>query len=133
MSAGQIATLGGKGVDAIDASDNVLNLSFAQLNALGAVQLTAADTVTLADAGGVIGGLSAGQIAALGGKGVDGIDAGNNVLNLSLAQFNALGAVKLTASDTVTLADAGGAIGGLSAGQYRGPRRQGNRCHRRKR
>ncbi len=117
LSAAQLGALGGKGIDIIDASNNALNLSVAQLNALGAVQLTAADAVTLADAGGAIGGLSASQIAALGGKGVDAIDASDNVLNLSLAQFNALGAVNLTAADTVTLTDAGGSISGLSAAQ----------------
>ena len=115
LSVGQIAALAGKNVDTIDATDNVLNLSVAQLNALGTVKLTTSDTVTLADAGATLSSLTPAQIAALGGNGVDIIDASNDVLSLTLAQFTALGSVQLTASDTVTLTNSGSALSALDA------------------
>ncbi len=62
------------------------------------VGLTLADAVTIVDLGANLGALSVGQIAALAGKNVDAIDATDNVLNLSVAQLNALGTVKLTAA-----------------------------------
>ena len=57
-----------------------------------------------------IAGLTAAQIGALAGKGIDAIDASDDLLALSVAQYTALGAVTLTAGDTVTLADTGAAI-----------------------
>jgi Ca2+-binding RTX toxin-like protein len=117
LSATQIGQLAAKGIDALDAGDNGLSLSLAQFNALGSVALTASDAVTLSDTGAVLGALSAAQITALAGKGVDVIDARDNALSLSLAQFNALGTVALTAADAVTLADTGASLVGLSAAQ----------------
>jgi Ca2+-binding RTX toxin-like protein len=117
LSATQIGQLAAKGIDAIDASDNALSLSLAQFNALGTVNLTMSDTVTLSDTGAALGALSVAQISALAGKGVDVVDASNNALSLSLAQFNALGTVRLMAADAVTLADTGASLGGLSAAQ----------------
>ena len=101
------AALAAKGVDSIDATDNAFSLSVSELGFLGAIQLTAGDNVTLADAGGSLGALTAGQIQALGGRGIDSLDATDNVLNLTYAQFIALGAVTLATDDTVTLTESG--------------------------
>ncbi len=63
----QIGALAGKGIDIIDATDNVLSLTVAQEQALGTVTLTGADIVTLADTGANIAALTAAQIGALAG------------------------------------------------------------------
>lgn len=111
----QIAMFAAHGIDAINASDDVLALSVAQYTALGATTLTAGDMVTLADTGAAIAALTAGQFAALAGKNVDIIDANDNTLSLTAAQFTSLGTVTLTLSDAVTLADTGTAISALSS------------------
>lgn len=96
------------GVDAIDASDNVLNLTVAKFEAIaGSVSLTGADTVSLVDTGANLGAMSAEEIATLAGYGVDKLNASNNVLTLSVAQYNALGAVQLTGGDVVSIKDTG--------------------------
>ena len=115
----EVAALAAKGVDTIDAIDGVLSLSLAQFQALGAVELTDADAVTLTGTGATLAGLSAVDIATLDNRGIDRLDATDNVLALSVAQYQALGRVVLTATDLVTLADTGAALGGLSAGQIR--------------
>jgi len=116
LSVGAISLLATKGIDRIDATDNVLSLSVARYQALGSVALTEADTVTLADTGAAIAALTVADITALTGKGIDVIDATNNALTISLAQYQALGPVALTAADTVILADTAAAIGALSLG-----------------
>jgi Ca2+-binding RTX toxin-like protein len=116
LSASQIAALAGKGVDAIDATNNVLSLTFAKLQALGTVTLAAGDTVTLADTTAALEAMSVSDIAALAGKGVDRIDSLNNTLTLSVAKGDALGDVLLTASDVVTAADTSAELQALSVG-----------------
>ncbi|HEX3673161.1 MAG TPA: hypothetical protein VHU87_02710, partial [Rhizomicrobium sp.] len=117
LSPGAIGALGSLGVDHLDATDNVLALSVAQYEALGTVTLTAGDDVTLADTGANLETLSASAFGNLGANGIDHIDATDNVLTISLADFNALGSVTLTQSDTVTLADTGATISGFSSGE----------------
>ena len=106
---------GGLNIDTIDATDNVLSLTVAQYQALGVVTLTAADTVTLADAGATIAGLSAAQITAL--TNIDIFNATDNTLTLTAAQAVALAgtSITLTAADAVTLADSGAIIAAISA------------------
>ena len=116
LNPGQIAALSPLGVDHLDATDNVLALTVAQYEALGTVTLTAADVVTLADTSVHLETLSSTDIGNLGAGGIDHIDATDNVLTISLADFNALGSVTLTQSDVVTLADTGATISGLSTG-----------------
>jgi hypothetical protein len=101
------ATFAAHGVDTIDATDNVLSISLAQFNALGAVTLTLADTVTLADTGATIGGLSTGTIDALATAGIDAFDATNNAVTLSVAQFNRIVTdhIALASGDAVTISD----------------------------
>ena len=116
LSASQLAALAGKGVDAIDATNNVLSLTFAKLQALGTVTLAAGDTVTLADTTAALEAMSVSDIAALAGKGVDRIDSLNNTLTLSVAKGDALGDVLLTASDFVTAADTSTELQALTVG-----------------
>ena len=110
----ELAALAGKGVGRIDARDNQLSLSVAQYLALRTVSLTAGDVVTLADTGAALAALSPAQIRDLAGDGIDRIDATNDVLALSVAQYRALGAVQLVGSDHVVLRDSGTTLGGLS-------------------
>jgi len=120
LSAAQFGQLAAKGVDKIDASDNVLSLSVAQYSALGTVTLTQADTVTLADTGAHLAALTATQLSALGAAGIDIIDASDNALSLTAAQAHALlhqtsGSVTEAANDTLTIADTDANIAALSA------------------
>ena len=108
-------------------------LTVVQYQALGAVTLTAADTVTLADTGANIAALSAAQISAFAGLNIDTIDSTTNALSLTVAQYQALGGVTLTAADVVTLTDTAANIQGLSAAQIgalAGLRHRHDRCHR---
>jgi hypothetical protein len=115
LSVAQIAGLAAAGFDKINATDDVLTLSVAQFQALGTVELAAGDVVTLADTGANLAALSASEIAALADAGIDKIDATDNVLSLTVAQFQGLGTVELASGDVVTLADTGTAIAALSA------------------
>ncbi|MFC4174803.1 hypothetical protein ACFOYU_22575 [Microvirga sp. GCM10011540] len=119
LSAAEIVALGADGVDVIDASDGAVSLTADQAAALAdsGISLAAGDDVALADTGAALGGLSAAELAALNGRGIDRIDASDDVLALSLAQLNALGSVGLTAGDTITLRDSGGALSSLSPDQ----------------
>lgn len=103
LTPAQLAALNGKGIDALNASDNLLALSVAQLNALGSIGLTADDAIRLTDVGSTLSGLSAGQIAGLAARGVDTLDATDNAVSLSLAQYQSLGAVQISAEDRVTI------------------------------
>ena len=114
MTTAQVIALAGKGVDHIDATDNVLSLSIAKYQSLGAVTLATADTVTLADTGAAITALST-AISALAGKGIDRIDATDNQLAMTVAAYQALGTVALTAADNAVLADTGVNIGVLTS------------------
>jgi hypothetical protein len=102
------AQLAARGIDRLDATDGLLSLSVAELQALGSVALTAADQVVLYDTGARIQALTPAQITQMAAMGVDAIDASNGKLTLSLDQFNALGKIALTATDAVTLAGTAG-------------------------
>lgn len=120
LSVAQFAALAAKGIDKLDATDNALTLSLAQVQALGAVTLTSGDAVTASGTGAALASLSAAGIAALADQGVDVIDATDNVLSLSVAQYLALGnKILLTATDVVTLVDSGAALSALTTGQIR--------------
>ncbi|RDI51487.1 calcium-binding protein [Microvirga subterranea] len=116
----QIADLVARGADVLNASDNTLSLSLSQFAALGSIGLSADDTVRLTDTGAALASLSAGQITDLATKGVDIIDASDNVLTLSVAQLKALGSVGLAADDAVRLTDGGFTLASLSAGEIAG-------------
>ena len=78
------------------------------------LSIATGDIVTLSDSGANISGLVAGQIGQLGAHGIDTIDATDDVLSLTVTQYQALGAVTLTAADVVTLADTGANIAALT-------------------
>lgn len=75
--------------------------------------LTGSDTVTLVDTGTALAALTAAQISHLSAQNVDFLDSTTNLLNLNVAQFDALGEVGLTGADVVTLKDTGANLGGL--------------------
>jgi Ca2+-binding RTX toxin-like protein len=100
-------------VDAIDASDNVLNLTVANAALITNAKLTAADVVTLVDTGANIVAAAATTVSF---PNVDFVDASDNVINATQAKFAAITNAKLVANDVVTVADtasnlqAGGAV-----------------------
>ncbi len=102
LTPAQIHSLWAKGVDRLDATNDSLILTVAQYDALHGIVLTAGDLVTLRDTGANIAAL---DIASLAGKGIDLINATDDVLRLTVAQYRALGAVALTQADHVVLAD----------------------------
>jgi Ca2+-binding RTX toxin-like protein len=73
--------------------------------------LTAADDVTIADAGQAIDGLTPADLAAFVANRVVAIDATNDSIFLSTSQLEALGTVRLAAADLVVLADSGAELG----------------------
>jgi Ca2+-binding RTX toxin-like protein len=68
------------------------------------------DSLTLTDTGQALAALTADQIAALSSKGVGVLDAADNRLALSLVQYKALGSVKLSGTDMVTIAADGDVV-----------------------
>ncbi|MBR0656939.1 beta strand repeat-containing protein [Plastoroseomonas arctica] len=117
LDASAVAALAGQGVDRLLAASGVMSLSGAQFDALGAVALTAADTVTLADTGAHLAALSTGQLAGLAAAGIDRIDATDGAYAFSRAQILALGALPKDAADALVLADGGDAIASLTTSQ----------------
>ncbi|CAN5532394.1 hypothetical protein BH10PSE6_BH10PSE6_30280 [soil metagenome] len=103
LTAAEIALLDPAGIDRIDSTSDALFLSVGQFAALGTVVLTTSDSVTLKDTGAALAGLSTASLAALSSRGVDMLDASNNVLALTFSQFSALGAVTIAANDALTV------------------------------
>ena len=118
LSTAQIATFDARGVDRIDATDNTLSISLAKSNAYATagIALNAADVVTLADTGAVLTGLTTAQFATLDARGVDVLDATDNAVTFTIAEFDALlrTGLSLSAGDTVTLTDRASAISALA-------------------
>ncbi|MGV3551439.1 hypothetical protein [Rhizobium sp.] len=121
MTAADIEAVAGINVDSINAVNDQLALSIVQLNALATytITLTGADEVTLADTAAKIGALSTTAIASLGGQGVDAVDATDDVLTLTLGQFNAFvnASIDVAANDVVTIRDAAAALIALTGAQ----------------
>ncbi|MEZ0171745.1 hypothetical protein [Microvirga sp. TS319] len=120
LTARQIAALIARGVDTLDATDDQVALSVAQLSNLGTLNLSVGDRVTVADTGENISALTLAQVAALIAKGVDTLDAIGDQVTLSVAQLSALGALAISASDTVAVVDTGANIATLSADRIAG-------------
>ncbi len=109
-----LGLLAGWGIDRIDATgDDTLSITLGQFNALGRVLLTDADTVTLTDMGASLQALNTRALGRLAAAGIDRIDADDDQLTLSMAQYNALNGVALSSSDVVRLHDAGSVLAGL--------------------
>jgi hypothetical protein len=112
-----IAQLGAKGVDVLDALDDSLTLSASQFSSLGTVSLTAGDSVVVSGTGAQLAAL---DFADLDARLVDRIDATDDQLEITVAQYGALGSVALTAGDTVTILDTGANLAGLSVAELAG-------------
>jgi hypothetical protein len=115
LSASDLASLAGLGVDTIHATDGALVLTAEQAVALGTVTLTTQDSTTLVDSAAHIEALTPVQIAALANAGLDRIDSSDDTLSLTVAQVQALGSITLAGGDLVTLADSGAHIAALSS------------------
>jgi hypothetical protein len=109
--------LAGKGVDFIDSTDNLVNLTAAQAASLGSVAFVSGDVVSVLDTGANIGLLTAAQLGGLAASGVDQINASDNQLSLSVAQVNALGVV-ISAGDTAALVDTAVNIKAMTPTQF---------------
>src|SRR5262249_28260070 len=111
-----------RGIDIITAPSNVLHMSAAQVAAvLGTgADFAAAVTVTLSDTGAAIAALSSTQFGQMTAAGVDKIDASDDALTLTLAQYGALGSVQLTTGDTVTIQDDHNFLNAMSVSQIKG-------------
>ena len=105
IAALDLSGLAANGISKIDASDGQLSLTLDQYTNLNGVQLTAGDTVTLADTSAVIGNLTQSQIGGLAAGGIDqiGVTSPGAALSWGLNQFNALGAVVLESNTALTL------------------------------
>ena len=79
--------------------------------------LTATDFVTLFDAGASIATLTPTQFGSLGTNGIDVIDASDNILTLTLQQYQVLN-VPLTGADTVTVSLTTAEFNGLAASGF---------------
>jgi len=104
LSAAEIVALNKKNLDVIDIGGNIAAVSAVQAAALvgaGALRFAAEDVVTVSDTGAGLAGLTAAQIGALKASGVDAIDASDNRIDLSLAQFKALGSLALGGNDVI--------------------------------
>lgn len=126
LTAAQLAALGAKGVDVLDAAEPVV-LNAAQAAALsgGSAGFAVGDNVTVRDTGANIAALSPAQITALVAKGVDLIDATGNTMTLSVAQAAALNQAPTQSGDTIAISDAGSAIAALTPAQIQALAAQG--------
>jgi len=95
LTPAEIAALAGAGFDRIDATDDRLSLTLAQVAALGGVALAADDLASVTETPGALAALSPAQITALAAAGIDGIEASHGDLALDAAQVAALGAMPL--------------------------------------
>ena len=104
-----------QGVDIFSASDaSTLTLSLAQVSAVLSTTATFGDPVTLTGTGTNLAAMSTTTIGALYSHGVTAIDASDNTLSFSVAQFNALNGVTFTAADSVTISDTATNLGTLT-------------------
>jgi len=92
-------------LDKVDATDNRLDLSIAQLNALGFSKVSADDFIIVKDTGANISALSPAEITALTSR-VAQLNATDNHVTISAAQYSAMqGALSFSQDDDVTIAD----------------------------
>ena len=112
----QFTNLAANNIDFLDASDNILTLTAANVVALGTVALTSTDFVTVADSAANLAALTAANFTTLATKGVDKIVPAS-ALTLTAAQYAALGGVVVDDSTVNVIADTGANIAGLTAAQ----------------
>ena len=109
-----LGTLAARNVDLINITNGSFSISMSQYTDLGGVGITGTAAGTLTGTGTAIAAL---DFSALAGKRITTVDATDNVLSISVGQYQTLGGsgIQLTAADTVTLADTGDHIAALSA------------------
>src|SRR5262249_28312928 len=110
MTTSDISKLKAHGVDTINASDDAISFSVAQMNALSGVTLTGADTITLSDTQSNLQALSGSQYLTMFNRGTDLIHSQSGVLTVSpsqLSTFYAHPSMHFQASDVVTWASTG--------------------------
>jgi hypothetical protein len=110
MTVSDISKLKAHGVDTIDASDNAISFSIAQMNALSGTTLAGADTITLSDTQSNLQALSGSQYLTMFNRGVDVIHSQSGVLTVStpqLSTFYAHPSMHFLASDVVTWSSTG--------------------------
>lgn len=105
LTPAEISSLSARGVEGLDAKNDLLYLSVDQFLALGSLDLSASDVVTLSDTGARISDLSISQFETLAQRGFDRIKLIDEALSLTVAQCRALGTVTFTKAGHVTLAD----------------------------
>ncbi|WP_428683480.1 hypothetical protein [Reyranella sp.] len=115
LTPAQLSSLSAKGVDRLDVTDGALTLTKAQALALRAISLADAAVVVVADTGSQLTKLTPDQIFDLWTKGVDRLDANNDSLTLTVAKYDALHGIGLTANDLITLSDSSANISALTA------------------
>jgi len=87
----------------LSAGGGAFGFSVAEYSALGTTVLVTGDTVSLADTGAAIAALTSTQIGALDNAFIDTIDASDNVLSLSVAQYNSRGTTGVATGDALTV------------------------------
>ncbi|HEX4860635.1 MAG TPA: bluetail domain-containing putative surface protein, partial [Rhizomicrobium sp.] len=102
MTASQIQALAGDGVNIIDSTNNKLMLAVAQYEALGTVQLTQSDAVSITDTGAHVSAMSDSELAGLSAAGVDRIVTTDHQVTFALDQWNAL-SVGVDSATTITV------------------------------
>jgi len=102
MTASQIQALAGDGVNIIDSTNNKLMLAVAQYEALGTVQLTQSDAVSISDTGAHISAMTDLELAGLSAAGVDRIVTTDHQVTFALDQWNAL-SVGVDSATTITV------------------------------
>jgi hypothetical protein len=107
------AILGQHGIDAIAITQGTLTLGLADLSRYADYTFVGGNVV-LAETGATLGGLAPSELAWLAGRGISAIDAQDDTLTLSLAQFTALGGMRLTAADDVTITASAAELATLS-------------------
>ena len=120
LTPGEISKLATSGISVVDAADDVLTFSAAQVRALNNVVLGGPVAVTLLDSGAAISNLTVAELSGLAGKGIDAIDASDNTLDSHAGAVHRARSCGLDASDQITIADTGGALRGLSVAALQG-------------
>ncbi len=103
LTAEQKAALAAMGMTFASVGNTPLVLTVAQYRALGTAMPAAEGGVVLEDTGMALASLTVDEMGSLAGNRVTTIDALDDALSLSVAQFEALGAVTLAGDDVITL------------------------------
>ncbi|WP_414471426.1 hypothetical protein [Microvirga sp. M2] len=122
----QLRLLGAKGLDVVDSFNDNLALSVQQAEAVAGTGISFTTDGAAGDDDVVVKGFSADfaalldadEIAALAAKGVDSFDSRDDLIVFTLAQFNALGGIALTAADVTKVRASGEAFAALTSDQF---------------